>query len=220
MFCTEQKVSQLSAKRFFSILTVLTPGWVGSYSHGHSQCLTSYSSIEAEYEMMQERTLKLSANLKVRVIQILSLNTPQTPSCEGCRKPICTNLSHVNKTDFGYSGGVLSKEEGKIGWQIIDSKAQLLSSSSRFKRHSDRCCQSTQDILYEKVASSLHNTFELLPSTKFRVLFFQKKWDRGTGIVSSYKLQATKVQPRSQVYSETVQNKSDVTGNTEVTRKT
>lgn len=122
MFCTEQKVSQLSAKRFFSILTVLTPGWVGSYSHGHSQCLTSYSSIEAEYEMMQERTLKLSASLKVRVIQILSLNTPQTPSCEGCRKPIQTNLSHVNKADFEYSGGVLSKEEGKIGWQIIDSR--------------------------------------------------------------------------------------------------
>lgn len=168
---------------------------------------------------MQERTLKLSASLKVRVIQILSLNTPQAPSCEGCRKPIWTNLSHVNKADFGYSGGVLRKEEGKIGWQIIDSKAQLLSSSSRFKRHSDRCCQSTQDIFYEKVASSLHDTLELLPSTKFRILF-QKNWDRGTDIVSSYKLQITKVQPQSQVYSETVQNKSDVTGNTEMTRKT
>lgn len=106
--------------------------------------------------MLYERTLTLSASLKVRVIQILSLNTPQTPSCEGCRKPIWTNLSHVNKADFGYSGGVLREEEGKIGWQITDSKAQLLSSSSRFKRHSDRCCQSTQDILYEKVASSLH----------------------------------------------------------------
>lgn len=33
-------------------------------------------------------------------------------------------------------------------------------------------------------------------------------------------LQITKVQPRSQVYSETVQKKSDVTGNTEMTRKT